>query len=265
MKNKYLITISLFAALIVANAAFAVTVTPENGWWVNPSRSGTGFNIETQNNVMFVATFVYDEAGQPIWYSGSGQLDTNGTVTMGLFHSEGGPCIGCPYQAPTTTDAGIPITLKFTSRGEGTVSWQGTQEPIQRFNFNQGDGAQLLLGDWVLISSAPDASNSYEEYKITFNTATAKGDVLGSMTDAHYRTAQAGMSDKAKEFAKEFKYWITVTLGSTGSASPIKMFVFNFKGFKRIEGLMRTIYQFKQFPTKEIYGDSVRFEGYRID
>jgi hypothetical protein len=55
MNNKILKALGL-AALLSANMAFAVT--PENGWWWNPAESGRGFNIETQNNTVFVATFV---------------------------------------------------------------------------------------------------------------------------------------------------------------------------------------------------------------
>ncbi|MGR6036574.1 MAG: hypothetical protein ACU4EQ_13100 [Candidatus Nitrosoglobus sp.] len=159
---KAILKILIFAVLLATNSAFAITLpgpdffTPENGWWWSPQESGMGFNLESQNGKVFIATYVYDSSGKPLWYSGSGELDyIYMTVTIHLQLSQNGPCPTCPYQSPTTSDASLPITLQFTSKSKGSVSWQGKTTPIKRFNFNHGTGIQRLIGEWVLMTTKP--------------------------------------------------------------------------------------------------------------
>jgi hypothetical protein len=258
MNNKILKILGL-AALLSANVAFAVTVTPENGWWWNPAESGRGFNIEIQNNTVFVTTFVYDEAGHPIWYSGSGQLDDNSTLTTNLMVSEGGPCIGCPYQAPTTTDAGIPITLQFTSRGQGSISWQGETVPIQRFNFQFGEGAQKLLGEWMLIQYNDVIGNLlYGGSQVTLNQITASGEVSGLVDNqipSQGITTDRLEKEKIKiiggktDAVSQFTYYLMWVWGQG-----IYTYVFNFDGLNYINGWTR--HNPTSFYKDSIYNDS---------
>jgi hypothetical protein len=138
-----------FASLLVVNSAFAVT--PENGWWWNPQAPGTGYNIETQNGTLFVATFVYDNNGNPIWYSGSGQIGGGTTVIVNLFQSKGGPCFGCVYSTPKTSESGYQITLSFPDHIHGIVTANGYQTPIERLNFNLGTDISKALGPWFIV------------------------------------------------------------------------------------------------------------------
>ncbi|MGR6036487.1 MAG: hypothetical protein ACU4EQ_13375 [Candidatus Nitrosoglobus sp.] len=226
-------TLSL-AALLSVNSAFAIT--PENGWWWNPQESGMGFNIETQNGTVFIATFVYDDSGNPIWYSGSAQIDTNSTVAINLQISRNGPCPTCPYQAPTTSDAGMPITLQFTSRDEGSVSWQGstTPTPIQRFNFNYGTGLQMLVGDWVLMTEMPTASGQYEGFRITFDSV--QGDqAFGEITGEPGTTVAVSNTNQDPEhpYTAQITYPALTTPNETMQITGL---VFNFSGLNKIAG-----------------------------
>jgi hypothetical protein len=47
---------------------------PDSGWYFNPNESGRGFNIEIQGNTLFMAGFIYDTAGNPIWLGATGPL-----------------------------------------------------------------------------------------------------------------------------------------------------------------------------------------------
>jgi hypothetical protein len=58
VRKKFLIL--MFAVLSVN----AHAILPDGGWYWNPTESGRGFNIEIQNNVLFVAGFVYDAQGK---------------------------------------------------------------------------------------------------------------------------------------------------------------------------------------------------------
>ncbi len=223
MKNKAL----LFAAtLLITHAAWATT--PENGWWWDPAEPGWGFNIETQKGIVFVAAFVYDEGGSPIWYSGSGKLEDN-TVTATLLRFNGGQCLGCPYQAPTTGKGPGPITITFTSPGAATVTWAGNSIPIERFNFNLAAGIQRLLGEWVFIPEKPSDIDSYRGDRITFNHLTKEGLLIGSRTGLLSKEAIARETNTHKKF--EYLIMIEESPFST------EVLAFNFKGLNKIEGI----------------------------
>ncbi len=278
MKSKSLRALGL-AIFLSAHAAFAVT--PENGWWWNPAEPGRGFNIETQNNTVFVATYVYDTAGNPIWYSGSGELAENSTLTVHLLISEEGPCIGCPYHAPTTTDAGIPMTLQFTSSGKGSVLWQGETVPIRRFNFKLGKGAAKLLGEWVLIAQKPgnvgnylgeEPSNDYYGDRVTFSMIT-NGQVSGSRTHEPNHKAAGGRTDNLPGFTYYFslelpdKLHIFKRTGIVRRVGTIRGFAFNFKGLNKIEGLVSEVPASTiSLPLLwfEVIHNGKSFEGYRV-
>ncbi|CAH9019740.1 hypothetical protein [Candidatus Nitrosacidococcus sp. I8] len=152
--------LSLLSLIFFTHSAFAIQFYPENGWWWNPQQSGSGYNIEVQNDTLFVATFVYDNQGQPTWFSGSANnlSSSDSTVIVALQKSEGGACLGCTYTAPQTGDAGIPLTLSFTDEGHGTVVINGQSIPIERYDFAYGDGLAILQGSWVV--SAPFTSST---------------------------------------------------------------------------------------------------------
>ncbi|ADE15354.1 hypothetical protein Nhal_2266 [Nitrosococcus halophilus Nc 4] len=141
-------------SLALVTALFASTATlaaPENGWWWNPAEPGTGYNIETQNGTLFVSTFVDGGSGNPVWYSGSGQLNRNNMATINLSNSEVGQCLGCKSTSISSSDSGFQITLSFQSRGQGKVIIDGKEKPIERRNFNYGGDLQKLLGRWSLM------------------------------------------------------------------------------------------------------------------
>jgi hypothetical protein len=183
--KKY-IKIFGFAALLSAQSAFAA---PENGWWWNPAESGRGFNIETQDRTVFIATFVYEKAGNPIWYSGTGKLNASDTVTATLMRSDGGQCISCAHTEPTSSDGAGPITIKFTSQSTGIVTWSGGTTNIERFNFALGNKTEQLLGEWALMledSSSPIYEGELLALTIINSDGTAEGTRTGDAA-GHFR------------------------------------------------------------------------------
>jgi hypothetical protein len=285
MKNKILKIFNV-AAFLSMHSVFAVT--PESGWWWNPDEPGRGFNIETQQNTLFVATYVYDQRGNPIWYTGSGELDENSTLTTHLLLSENGPCMGCPYQAPSTTEAGIPITLQFTSRGEGTVLWKGETVPIERFNFKIGEGAEKLLGKWVFITTEPGKITHYNNGEepepsgtgdyygdwVVFKEITEDGVASGSRLYKEDDQVEGGRTDNLPGF----KYTMSMelpekqhTFVGVGNierrVGTIRGFAFNFNGLNKIEGLVSEVpASFISLPLLWYYvtDEGKPFVGYRI-
>jgi hypothetical protein len=97
--------------------------SPLTGLWWNAGESGWGATITQQSHIMFVTMFVYDAAGNPVWY----------TVTCTI---DGANCVGDMLRVrggtvPTTTwdGSGINVsrvgsmTLNFTSNDAGSMSY----------------------------------------------------------------------------------------------------------------------------------------------
>jgi len=109
---------------------------PETGWWWNPGEPGRGFFLEVQGTTMFLAMFLYDDRGEPVWYSSQNPMVSTGLYQGTLSEHGGGQTLAGAYRAPTTTTGRGTVSLGFSSRTTGTLTFpDGTQIPIQRFVF----------------------------------------------------------------------------------------------------------------------------------
>ena len=83
-------------------AAPAQAGQPENGWWWNASESGRGFFIEWQNGSADLAGYMYDDAGNPVWYLSV--YETPDPAFSGSWWSyANGQTMGGAYKPPTQT------------------------------------------------------------------------------------------------------------------------------------------------------------------
>lgn len=255
MKHKILLFIT---AMLTAPTTWAFT--PDSGWWWNPTESGKGFNIEVQRDTVFVATFVYDEAGVPIWYSGSGKLKGN-TITLTLLRFDGGQCIGCAYTNPTSSNAVDPVTVQFTSETSGTFTWQGETVPIERFNFALGEGLERLLGEWVITIGSPSSPTgvgmrlTYREVGISDGTRFAEGSLSGTPGNGSV------VSTFEDPQAAGYQYFGATIL----SESDYLYSIYNFTGLNKITGKTVTL---KNTATPEevatsLSNNGIFFVGYR--
>src|SRR5258706_3076957 len=112
----------LLAGLLVSTNLWAII--PENGWWWNPSESGRGFNLEVQDNVLFFASFAYDSAGNPAWYTAGNPMTSDRDWSAPLIVTARGQCFGCPYVDPIRTVVGT-VTLRFTSSQTAILTVNG--------------------------------------------------------------------------------------------------------------------------------------------
>ncbi|MDO3388074.1 hypothetical protein QWI17_19670 [Gilvimarinus sp. SDUM040013] len=149
-------------------------ITPESGWWWNPDESGTGYAIEIQDNIAFLATYTYDPiekdgVRRPIWFTASGVLIDDDVYEGELLLVEDGQCIGCAHQAPTISSTeGHDIRIEFLSRTTAEVTIDGEVTPIQRFEFGWGgDINKKLLGEWSLTINASSNFDFYERNRLT--------------------------------------------------------------------------------------------------
>ncbi|QJR10155.1 hypothetical protein DSM104443_01209 [Usitatibacter rugosus] len=109
---------------------------PESGWWWNPAEDGRGFFIEFQNGSVDIAGYMYDEAGNPIWYltmqptanpkswSGSWWQFANGQTLTGAFR-----------QNTRLADV-APLSLTFDSATTATLTLpNGRSTRLIRYEF----------------------------------------------------------------------------------------------------------------------------------
>jgi alpha-tubulin suppressor-like RCC1 family protein len=91
-------------------------------WW-NPNESGWGLTVAHQADVMFLAWYVYDGAGKPVWYVAS-NCAVSGHGCTGTLYRTTGPPFG-----PTFDPAKVQVitagtaSLAFSDANNGTLTY----------------------------------------------------------------------------------------------------------------------------------------------
>ena len=92
------------------------------GWWWNPDESGRGFSIEVQGDRLFMAAFMYDGSGNPVWYISSGQMSSPTQFNGVLQQVSGGQTMGGPYKFPTAIQDIGPVSIEFDSLEDASIT-----------------------------------------------------------------------------------------------------------------------------------------------
>jgi len=132
--KKLILGIALVALALLAPIAHASLAS---GYWWNPAEGGRGYTVEVQDSMVFIAAYMYDASGNPVWYaSGPATLTGDNTYQGPLIEFTGGQTLTGSYQAPSGTASMGNITVQFTSPTSGMLTLpDGEQVPIQRFAF----------------------------------------------------------------------------------------------------------------------------------
>ncbi|MCU6434029.1 hypothetical protein LPB67_09645 [Undibacterium sp. Jales W-56] len=125
---------------IVPGGASAVPPagTPQAGWWWNPNEGGRGFSIEIQNGTMFLAGYMYDTGGNPIWYVSGPTAMTNTMTYQGQWLQYGnGQTLTGLYKPASIVNPNVgSITIQFSTTTTAVLTLpDGRQISIQRFSF----------------------------------------------------------------------------------------------------------------------------------
>lgn len=142
----------LLASPVSAYEIDTSTASPLTGLWWNPSESGWGATLTQQSNRLFVTWFVYDGAGNPVWYTVSCAISSNGCIGE-IIKVGGGPMPTQPWQSPNLATRGVgTMTLTFTDDDHGTMTYtldgaSGTKA-ITRQIFGPVAPRPLLGGYW---------------------------------------------------------------------------------------------------------------------
>ena len=94
----------------------ASTNQPESGWWWNEQEAGRGFFMEWQGGTLDIAGYMYDEAGDPVWYLTVGNQSADGRSFSGNWWSYGnGMTLMGPWRPHTRiNDNFAPLTITFS-------------------------------------------------------------------------------------------------------------------------------------------------------
>ena len=106
----------------------AAAFQPRNGWWWNPDESGRGFSIEVQGDHMFIGAYMYDEAGNPVWYVADALMQSPNRFTGPLLQFSNGQTMTGAYRAPGTPATAGTITIDFAAREQATVTLTEAQK-----------------------------------------------------------------------------------------------------------------------------------------
>lgn len=96
--------------------ASATALTPVQGLWFNPLRSGHGFDLQRLGNFLFVTWYTYNDDGSPTWYQASGEFDASpwsADLSRFTLNSGGG----------VTGETVGQASLDFTDARNATFSW----------------------------------------------------------------------------------------------------------------------------------------------
>jgi len=112
---------------------------PEGGWWWNPDESGRGFFLEWQGGQLFMAGYMYDDAGNPIWYlSGNSTPSSNlQSYSNNWLQFGNGQTLTGAYRAPAQVNGNVaPVTITFQGAENAIMTLpNGRTTAIRRFRF----------------------------------------------------------------------------------------------------------------------------------
>lgn len=147
----------LRAAVVAAGFAWATWATAGNvtdHWWT-PSESGWGMSVTQQDDVAFIAMFVYGADGKPTWLTASAvryATDPSGNPGFsGPLYRTQGPWYGGAFD-PAAVKAVEVGTITFESTGPGTailvytVDGVRVNKVVTRFTFRQKNWAGIYRG-----------------------------------------------------------------------------------------------------------------------
>jgi hypothetical protein len=140
--------LALLAATISLSASAA---TPQTGWYFSEAESGRGFNIEIQGNALFMAGFIYDATGNPIWFVSGGPMSSDNTYSGAAYRTANGQPLGGSYRAQTNLPFGN-ATITFPTTMDANIAVNGFNFTVTREIFGF-DPAAPYAGMWALKST----------------------------------------------------------------------------------------------------------------
>jgi Putative Ig domain len=109
-------------------------------WWGGSAENGWGVSISQHGATQFVVLYVYDNAGNPVWYAmPGGQWSGNAVYTGALYRPTSAPFSAYDVSRFNANASVGTATLAFSSANTGTLTYTidgvSGSKPIQRMQF----------------------------------------------------------------------------------------------------------------------------------
>jgi hypothetical protein len=122
-------------SVAIERLIFAAGPTPANdysGVWWNPNESGNGASITHLADTVFIAWYVFDTVGKPIWYVMSCIMDGTNSCS-GTLLSANGPALSTTFDITQVQLKTIGTgTLTFSSSGAARIAYQANGQTITK-------------------------------------------------------------------------------------------------------------------------------------
>ncbi len=131
------IPIQRFDDTIGPNFGAVPSFVPENGWWWNAAEDGRGYFIEFVNNYAFIAGYMYEPNGDPVWYLTQGKMTTPQSFQSIWQQIANGQTMTGPYKAASIGNANVgSVSISFQDAANATLTLpDGRQVAITRQRF----------------------------------------------------------------------------------------------------------------------------------
>lgn len=169
----------LILTTLLMFCSIAYGIQPENGTWWNPNASGSGYNIEIQDNTLVLTAYSYEANGLPTFYLSAGKMSSDRNYSGILNKYVNGQCLNCNYKSPSSIPAGT-VNINFTHGTMGNISFNGgTPINIQRFGFAVDNTTYAFLyGDWAITEGTLNSGGVFSGTRMVFSapyTSTTDG------------------------------------------------------------------------------------------
>ena len=120
------IPIQRFDDVIGSGNGVTPSFVPENGWWWNESESGRGYFMEFKNNFAFIAGYMYEADGRPVWYVAQNALSTPTTFGSTWYQAGNGQTLTGLYKKPILVNSNVgPVTIQFNDAANAVLTLPG--------------------------------------------------------------------------------------------------------------------------------------------
>ncbi len=110
---------------------------PENGWWWNAAEDGRGFFIEWQNGWADLAGYMYDDAGNPVWYISVFPTPEARSFSGSWWEYGNGQTLTGSYRPATRVNENVaPVTVQFSGPDTAILTLPGGRPlALTRYRF----------------------------------------------------------------------------------------------------------------------------------
>jgi hypothetical protein len=132
-------TVAIERFNIIPNGLTAIptALQPENGWWWNPQEGGRGYFLEWQGNTLFMAGYMYDASGNPLWYLSSANSNNIQAYANTWWQYANGQTLTGTFKPAQQINANVaPVTIQFQGPETGLMTLPGNKTiTIRRYRF----------------------------------------------------------------------------------------------------------------------------------